>query len=1043
MNRHRYININRLLGTRGFFDKKRTLFKSASYVSEENILAYFLMMFYTDEIDGCMGRTGLEAQPKKESLYLADCLPNLNLIFLRWDKNNIKRASEGIFLKILKKAAGIFKNRFMNFIAGKKEKICFVYLNNFAIIKKIIHIIKSRLVESNVINDYLKLLVLLDHKSRRCFYSLSSSFHFYFSKYFKSIKESYCQMTRLTSGLKGVIWGMALAAVLVLPSGAFAENVKYASSLVWRADGAGDYNMPGISPNSQYISLPVVISKSLIKAITITWESRGEVTMEASADGGVHFKPVVNGVPLIKDFTQGTSLRWRATVGPDGSLSEVRVSYIDASGLAGSFGEPQLSGFKYRKQFYVKGAGTVSLFNYQVNIRVGESEDSPDIDLSCGGRAADGFEDVRFTLADGETLIPYFLEKISGEEGKRTAKFVVKIPQIPASGIPVFIYYGNPQALSLSDGKSVFDFYDDFKAEALDKGAWSEALSAGGSVSLSENGLVLDAGCVLSKDFQFKGGFIEFSAMLQTGNETRLIIRQGNSQLGTDKSQVAYSSSYSGAEHCIAAGDIVKVNDPNAVTQGETYDYRVKAKEDEIIFERYSQGFGEKQAFVTYIDTDGLRAGPLGLKTSGTARAGNASVFHWVRVRKYAEPEPAIDVEQTGDEEMANIAYFDGVALSTKGNLILKEGFKEGVYITPVERAQFDARIISSGWEGEGVRVDITADGGESACLNCGNFSYYYAPEGDFGRGSDLKARVILKNKSAVLKELSLQYAAGSITVLSPNGGEIWNVGSRKPITWTAWDYDKTYPLKIELSVDNGKTFSLITERAENRGLFEWVIPVDTDLLTTKAKIRISDSNDQDISDMSDVIFSIAPAGLDMAGSSRAAGEESGEDTPVARQDIEQAQGSDERVIEKKQDEEEDAIDLDVSLMDPGRRKVNLYDVVIKLNDNTLSDDFIKDSRGSFKAGDVIMIVPAGHTWTETEKNSFLIVQMFLTKEETVKLTMPSTSGDAKKRFFVKRKYKFDLEKLEPEKKGRRKNIEKIESSLQGKTWGEVVVEKR
>ncbi|OHB79520.1 MAG: hypothetical protein A2V98_05105 [Planctomycetes bacterium RBG_16_64_12] len=70
---------------------------------------------------------------------------------------------------------------------------------------------------------------------------------------------------------------------------------------------------------------------------------------------------------------------------------------------------------------------------------------------------ADG-SDLRFTGPDGRTPLGYWIESWS-HTGQ--SKIWVKLPQ-PATG-KFHIHYGNPRAVSASDGESVFDFFDDFR----------------------------------------------------------------------------------------------------------------------------------------------------------------------------------------------------------------------------------------------------------------------------------------------------------------------------------------------------------------------------------------------------------------------------------------------------------------------------------------------------------------------------------------------------------------------------------------------------
>jgi len=71
--------------------------------------------------------------------------------------------------------------------------------------------------------------------------------------------------------------------------------------------------------------------------------------------------------------------------------------------------------------------------------------------------------DIRFTDSDGTTLLNYWLES-----GCNTAstKIWVKVPEIPASSNKtIYVYYGNSEATSLSNGEAVFDFFATFGSD--------------------------------------------------------------------------------------------------------------------------------------------------------------------------------------------------------------------------------------------------------------------------------------------------------------------------------------------------------------------------------------------------------------------------------------------------------------------------------------------------------------------------------------------------------------------------------------------------
>ena len=91
------------------------------------------------------------------------------------------------------------------------------------------------------------------------------------------------------------------------------------------------------------------------------------------------------------------------------------------------------------------------------------------------------------------------------------------------------------------------------------------------------------------------------------------------------------------------------------------------------------------------------------------------------------------------------------------------------------------------------------------------------------------------------------------VTVASPNGGEVWKVGSSQEITW---ETSGTVPqLRLEYSTDGGKTFTFISA-VPNTGVYAWTIP---DKSTHSLIVRVTDLADSKISDTSDLRAEIVP----------------------------------------------------------------------------------------------------------------------------------------------------------------------------------------
>ena len=89
------------------------------------------------------------------------------------------------------------------------------------------------------------------------------------------------------------------------------------------------------------------------------------------------------------------------------------------------------------------------------------------------------------------------------------------------------------------------------------------------------------------------------------------------------------------------------------------------------------------------------------------------------------------------------------------------------------------------------------------------------------------------------------------ITVTSPNGGEIWIEGSQHDITWTSTGVSY---VKIDLSLNNGTSWSNIIDSTLSTGIFSWTVP---NTLSDFCLIKISDYEVPDTFDVSDGVFAI------------------------------------------------------------------------------------------------------------------------------------------------------------------------------------------
>jgi hypothetical protein len=92
-----------------------------------------------------------------------------------------------------------------------------------------------------------------------------------------------------------------------------------------------------------------------------------------------------------------------------------------------------------------------------------------------------------------------------------------------------------------------------------------------------------------------------------------------------------------------------------------------------------------------------------------------------------------------------------------------------------------------------------------------------------------------------------------TITVTSPNGREVLDIGSTHEITWTTTGtIDK---ILIEYSTNSGASWTLIVSGTENDGCYNWTVP---DTPSDNCLVRIKENDDDgEPSDVSDAEFSI------------------------------------------------------------------------------------------------------------------------------------------------------------------------------------------
>lgn len=96
---------------------------------------------------------------------------------------------------------------------------------------------------------------------------------------------------------------------------------------------------------------------------------------------------------------------------------------------------------------------------------------------------------------------------------------------------------------------------------------------------------------------------------------------------------------------------------------------------------------------------------------------------------------------------------------------------------------------------------------------------------------------------------------AGTIQLLSPNGGENWVSGTAQNINWTSSNIGK---IKIEYTTNNGSSWTKIADSVNvTPASYSWSVP---NTPSAQCKVRLTDISNSSVTDMSDNMFTISPA---------------------------------------------------------------------------------------------------------------------------------------------------------------------------------------
>jgi len=266
--------------------------------------------------------------------------------------------------------------------------------------------------------------------------------------------------------------------------------------------------------------------------------------------------------------------------------------------------------YNYRLKITVKENSGSNLTDYQVKIVIDTAW------LVSKGYATSSGNEVRFTQSDGSTLLSFWRENSFNQS---ETVYWVKIPSLSANS-EIYIYmYFDPDLTSasdVSDGYSVFDFFEDFETDK----SWVNIGGGSGTYTVSDSIITMtETGAGTGVDYVLK--------------LTDIFTVNG------DGSQEVRAKVYiSVAKELHLIGFTTDVND-------DTHHYKFYGSQDwGLSMEQPATASGQWQVIYAILD-DFSGSVPITIGEDDDSTSSAEQKFDWILIRKYVSPEPVATPE--------------------------------------------------------------------------------------------------------------------------------------------------------------------------------------------------------------------------------------------------------------------------------------------------------------------------------------------------------------------------------------------------------------
>ncbi|UCG03359.1 MAG: DUF2341 domain-containing protein, partial [Candidatus Heimdallarchaeota archaeon] len=399
-------------------------------------------------------------------------------------------------------------------------------------------------------------------------------------------------------------------------------------------------------------SLTTPMANISIADMTLIYESTANASL---IDVDVDYSDVsLDVLPLIQYWYENGTDNWitfELSPSEDNPISSgyETIKWEDSQHYPGTDDDPKLSisakiifpeplqDWVYRKEHMIHPAAGAST-DYQVRFTVhyGSGTDSEG-NVFLDGQCQTDFDDLRFTSSDGKTELDYWIEEI--HLGENATIWVEIKADLNSSTQIIYLYYGNSEVSTTSDGTETFLFFDDF-----DTDNWNY-LGTTVTINPTEGRMYWEC-TSLSGYAYYDLGTIYDQFALETYGQRTNIAGLGNMHIGLTDSPTTYHD-YNDA--VIQHFQYTATNKQAARIYYGGTDNTVYGIPNETIGIDYRWQLLYNTSHVTVRNLD------LNQHTNATGpalttldnvivctreRENNAGYFYWMLLRKYVYPEP-------------------------------------------------------------------------------------------------------------------------------------------------------------------------------------------------------------------------------------------------------------------------------------------------------------------------------------------------------------------------------------------------------------------